>query len=221
MAVSGGGWRGVAGSLLPDAVPQGSTCFNGFMSDGATNASGFDVQSLIAERDQLKQHCERLAGILGNLGHPPGHYYSPLVDPHDTHVVRAVRDRLRVPAPSDMNLDVNSMRAMLRRLAAHHALFPSHRNSDGVHRYYSRIHSSDATTRAYISQCFWSSGPGAWWKLVAVSAPGFCLTRTVGSSEKARNYSDRSLAQLVDGTWRASPGEPAQLQSAGRTARII
>lgn len=107
-----------------------------FMSDSATNASEFEVQSLIAERDQLKQHCERLAGILGNLGHPPGHYYSPLVDPHDTHVVRAVRDRLEVPAPSGINLDVHSMKAMLRRLAFHHTLFPFPRNSDGVHRYY-------------------------------------------------------------------------------------
>ena len=56
-----------------------------------------EIQALIAERDDLKQHCLRLQGLLSNLGHPAGHFYSPVVDVNDPFAVRAVRNRLAAP----------------------------------------------------------------------------------------------------------------------------
>ena len=57
------------------------------------------LQTLLAERDALKQRCEHLEALLKNLGYPPGHFYSPIVDVSDRHAIDAVRTRLDAPPP--------------------------------------------------------------------------------------------------------------------------
>jgi hypothetical protein len=94
------------------------------------------IQALVAERDELKQHCLRLQCLLDCMGYPPGHYYSPLVDVKDYYAVRAVHERLSAPLPSGLRLDRDAMRAMLRRLARHNPSFPFHRDRDSLYRYY-------------------------------------------------------------------------------------
>jgi len=44
------------------------------------------IRSLATERDELKAHCLRLRAELDSIGFPPGHFYSPLPDPHDPGV---------------------------------------------------------------------------------------------------------------------------------------
>jgi hypothetical protein len=94
------------------------------------------IDALIAERDDLKRHGLRLQCLLDGLGHPPGHYYSPLVDVDDDHVVRAVQQRLQAPLPKGVEFDPDAMRIMLRRLAAHHHLFPFPPDDNGRNRFY-------------------------------------------------------------------------------------
>jgi hypothetical protein len=58
------------------------------------------LQTLLAERDALKQHCERLEALLANVGYPPGHFYSPIVDVSDRHAITAVRTRVDATLPA-------------------------------------------------------------------------------------------------------------------------
>ena len=95
-----------------------------------------EIQALIAERDDLKQHCLRLQGLLSNLGHPAGHFYSPVVDVNDPFAVRAVRNRLAAPLTSGIRFDREAVKAMLRKLAIHSAEFPFPRDRDEAHRFY-------------------------------------------------------------------------------------
>ena len=94
------------------------------------------IRALAAERDELKEHCLRLQGLLDCMAYPPGHYYSPLVDTKDRYAVRAVRERLSAPLPSGVRLDRDAMGAMLRRLAMHSLSFPFHRDRDDLYRFY-------------------------------------------------------------------------------------
>jgi hypothetical protein len=95
------------------------------------------VQSLIAERDELKQRCAMLQGLLDNMSFPPGHFYSPVVDVNDPFARRAVNERLSAPAPAVVVVpDRNAMKAMLRGLAVHHTLFPFHRHPENANRFY-------------------------------------------------------------------------------------
>jgi hypothetical protein len=102
------------------------------------------LAALIAERDELKQHLnrllkehgEKLRALTEASGYPPGHYYSPVVDSDDPRVVRAVRERLYGPAPSGVRLNRDAMNTMLRRLAAHHRLFPFSRDRGGPNRFW-------------------------------------------------------------------------------------
>jgi predicted O-methyltransferase YrrM len=94
------------------------------------------IQTLIAERDSLKGHCQRMQGLLDNAGYPPGHFYSPVVDVNDAYVIQAVRGRLASQPPKDVGLDTGRMKALLERLAIHHLAFPFSRRPDASHRYY-------------------------------------------------------------------------------------
>jgi predicted O-methyltransferase YrrM len=94
------------------------------------------IRTLITERDSLKDHCQRLQGLLDNAGYPPGHFYSPVVDANDPHVARAVRSRLASPPPKGVAINSGSMKTLLARLATHHEKFPFPRHLDGRHRYY-------------------------------------------------------------------------------------
>lgn len=111
------------------------------MSDGINPHA---LAALIAERDELKQHLnrllqehgEKLQALTQGSGYPPGHYYSPVVNSDDPRVVRAVRERLSAPAPAGVHLDRDAMITLLRRLAAYQGLFPFSRNHDGSARFY-------------------------------------------------------------------------------------
>jgi predicted O-methyltransferase YrrM len=71
-----------------------------------------------------------------NQGYPPGHFYSPVVDVDDVHAIRAVRERLSAPPPTGVMFDPDAIKAMMKRLAVHHSLFPFHKNHDGLDRFY-------------------------------------------------------------------------------------
>jgi Methyltransferase domain len=94
------------------------------------------IRILAAERDELKEHCLRLRAELDSVGFPPGHFYSPLVDPRDPEVIHAVTERVSAPPPAGITLDRDAMSVMLGRLAVHHGLFPFNREYDGKHRFY-------------------------------------------------------------------------------------
>jgi hypothetical protein len=81
------------------------------------------IQTLIRERDELKEHCARLQGLLENTDFPPGHFYSPIVDRKDVCVVRAVHERALGLSPAGVDLDVPRMRETMRLLASHYRDF--------------------------------------------------------------------------------------------------
>ena len=95
-----------------------------------------DIQALIAERDRLAQRCSQLEALLSNVGYPPGHFYSPVVDVTDVHSIEAVRNRLHMPVPAAVAIDVPAMTAMMERLAAQHRHFPFPRNHSPEYRFY-------------------------------------------------------------------------------------
>ena len=94
------------------------------------------LQALLAERDELKQHCERLQALLSNVGHPPGHFYSPVVDAGDPRTIEAVRGRARAPLPAGVAIDVAQMVSMMKRLAEQHRCFPFPRHRSPGFRFY-------------------------------------------------------------------------------------
>jgi Methyltransferase domain len=94
------------------------------------------LQTLLAERDALKQRCERLEALLANVGYPPGHFYSPIVDVSDRHAIHAVRHRLEAPPSPGITIDEPAMNSMMERLAEHHRLFPFPRNQTAGFRFY-------------------------------------------------------------------------------------
>ncbi len=58
------------------------------------------IQTLLIERDELKEHCLRMKEVLDGIGFPPGHFYSPLVDDKNPHAARAVAGRLSAATPA-------------------------------------------------------------------------------------------------------------------------
>ena len=58
------------------------------------------------------------------------------MDVDDIHAIRAVRERLSAGPPAGVAFDPDAMKAMMNRLAAHHGLFPFHKDHDGVNRFY-------------------------------------------------------------------------------------
>ncbi len=95
-----------------------------------------DNQSLVAERDELKQHCQRLEALLANVGYPPGHFYSPVVDVGDPHAIEAVRGRVRAPLPAGVTIDVEQMKSLMKRLSEQHRHFPFSRHQNPGFRFY-------------------------------------------------------------------------------------
>lgn len=95
-----------------------------------------DLQALLAERDELKRHCERLQALLANIGYPPGHFYSPVVEVTDRHAIAAVRCRTSAPLPSGVQVDPEKMRSVMKRLAEQHRHFPFPRHETAGYRYY-------------------------------------------------------------------------------------
>ncbi len=80
-----------------------------------------------------------------NLGHavdtwvPPGHFYSPIVDPLDSHVLQIVKgfEELELPTNSGIDLDRDRMVSLLERLGKHYHLIPfSPTKSEQFHYYY-------------------------------------------------------------------------------------
>jgi Methyltransferase domain len=94
------------------------------------------LRTLQAERDALKQRCERLDTLLGNVSYPPGHFYSPIVDVSDHHAIAAVRTRVDAPPPAGIKIDAPAMTLMMQRLAEHHPLFPFPRQQEAGYRFY-------------------------------------------------------------------------------------
>jgi hypothetical protein len=94
------------------------------------------LRTLLSERDDLKQHCERLEALLANVSYPPGHFYSPIVDVSDQHAITAVRTRIDAPLPAGIKIDVPAMTSMMKRLAEHHRLFPFPRHQTAGYRFY-------------------------------------------------------------------------------------
>jgi hypothetical protein len=94
------------------------------------------IQTLIQERDELKEHLMRMEGLLENTGFPPGHFYSPVVDVKDAQVVRVVRERLLAPPPAGVDVDLPRMRETMRMLASHHGKFPFPRHPEAPWRFH-------------------------------------------------------------------------------------
>jgi hypothetical protein len=94
------------------------------------------LPTLLAERDSLKQRCEQLETLLANVGYPPGHFYSPIVDVSDSHAIESVRNRVNAPLPAGIKIDLPAMTLMMRRLAEHHRLFPFPRHQVAGYRFY-------------------------------------------------------------------------------------
>jgi len=92
------------------------------------------IQALIAERDELKLQCERLQKLLANVGFPPGHFYSPVVDGSDPHVIEAVRVRTDAPLPPGIRLNPDEMALRIERWLQHPFPFP--RNKSPEYRFY-------------------------------------------------------------------------------------
>jgi predicted O-methyltransferase YrrM len=96
-----------------------------------------DIDALIKERDELRAHLERVSALLENVGYPPGHFYSPVVDVHDNHTVRAVNERLhRHSSMQEIVLDNKRVRRLMRELAAYYADFRFPRDHTASYRYY-------------------------------------------------------------------------------------
>ncbi len=93
------------------------------------------IQSLVAERDELRQHCERLQAVLANVSYSPGHFYSPVVDVDDPLAAEAARGRTQAPWPAGVAIDVERMTALMRRLAEPHRHFPFPRHPDPGFRF--------------------------------------------------------------------------------------
>jgi hypothetical protein len=94
------------------------------------------IQTLIQERDELKEHCARLAALLENTSFPPGHFYSPVVDVKDAQAVRASRDRLLAPSVAGVDVDLPRIRETMRLLASHHRHFPFSRHAQQPYRFH-------------------------------------------------------------------------------------
>jgi len=106
------------------------------MASENTHTPDFIIQTLIAERDELKKHCLRLQQALDKLAFPPGHFYSPIVDPADIHAIRAAEQRLAAPLPQEVHIDRRAMSAMLAKLASHHRLFAFPRNPTSPEKFH-------------------------------------------------------------------------------------
>ena len=101
-------------------------------------ANEVDEQSLptlLAERDTLKRRCEQLEAFLSNVGYPPGHFYSPIVDVSDRHAIKAVTTRVDAPLPAGIQIDAPAMTSMMERLAEHHRHFPFPRHQAAGYRF--------------------------------------------------------------------------------------
>jgi hypothetical protein len=83
-----------------------------------------DLERLLRERDDLKEHCHRLEAVVKQIVFPPGHYYSPLVDFADPLIIRTTTDRLQAPVPKDIDLNLPKMRLLAERLASHLSSWP-------------------------------------------------------------------------------------------------
>jgi hypothetical protein len=94
------------------------------------------IQVLLAERDELRRHCERLEAFLSNVGWPPGHFYSPIVDVRNPHAIAAARDRLSAPLPAGVTIAMEMMTSMMKRLAEHHHHFSFPRHQEAGYRFY-------------------------------------------------------------------------------------
>lgn len=101
-----------------------------------TEAEDRAVKALIIERDELKDHCRRLQSVVDAVGYAPGHYYSPIVDINDGHVIRAVQERLRSGFPAGVAVNPEAMKEMLMRLAGHHSMFCFPRDPGPKNRFY-------------------------------------------------------------------------------------
>src|SRR5580700_7829169 len=108
-------------------------------------AEEVDLARLVQERDELKAHCLRLAGEVNclriaqfnaSLGFPPGHFYSPVIDVDDPHVVRSVRDPQPIRDSAGIHMDQPGMEALCERLARHLPYFPFGRERQAGFRYF-------------------------------------------------------------------------------------
>jgi hypothetical protein len=94
------------------------------------------LQHVISERDKLKQHCEHLEALLGNISYPPGHFYSPIVDVCESHAIEAVRNRVSAPLPAGIALDAEKLKSTMNRLAEQHRHFRFPRHPQASYRFY-------------------------------------------------------------------------------------
>jgi SAM-dependent methyltransferase len=94
------------------------------------------IRALIAERDELKAHYERLNQLLSNVSFPPGHFYSPVVDVNDAHAIEAVRCRTRAAVPGGIEIDAEQMAERIERWARQSVRFPFPRQKSPGYRFY-------------------------------------------------------------------------------------
>jgi hypothetical protein len=92
------------------------------------------LQALISERDELSRRCSQLATVVENMGFPPGHFYSVVVDAHDPHVISAVRSR--TSHIERISVDEKPILETLRAFAKHYARYPFSRDNEGRYRFH-------------------------------------------------------------------------------------
>ncbi|HXJ41786.1 MAG TPA: hypothetical protein VNH18_21090 [Bryobacteraceae bacterium] len=116
------------------------------------------IARLLAERVELTQRIDSLQSMLVNVGYPPGHFYSPVVDVSDPRAIEAVRTRTTAPLPAGVALDPQKMLRMMTRLARQHQHFPFPRHQQTGFASTSIICFSGLTTPVFSFPCCWNSG---------------------------------------------------------------
>lgn len=94
------------------------------------------IAQLLAERVELMHRLDCLQSMLVNVGYPPGHYYSPVVDVSDPHAIEATRTRTTAPLPAGVAIDALKMTSMMTQLARRHHHFPFPRHQQTGFRFY-------------------------------------------------------------------------------------
>ncbi|HXE13548.1 MAG TPA: class I SAM-dependent methyltransferase [Bryobacteraceae bacterium] len=92
------------------------------------------LTTLICERDNLKRRCDELSAVIEDLGFPPGHFYSPVVDTRDPHVIGAVRTR--TSQGHGVTVDTEQILENLHTFARHQRCFPFSSSNQGGHRFH-------------------------------------------------------------------------------------
>lgn len=97
------------------------------------------VDTLVKERDELQAHLRRLNEQLARTTFPPGHFYSPVVDPQDEHVRKILQEleTLELDPAAGLALDDSLMLESLGWIADYYPDLPfSAERTPGLRYFY-------------------------------------------------------------------------------------